>query len=162
MQWPPKWTYDFVNVIVVNPRTKKIFLTRSYDTKQHTPFGGELKQGEQERIGVCRKVYSETGGFLDPNPGDLIHIENMRVYPEKIGYIKMIIVTFLYVMKDTDREPDIEHQQYEGDCKIEEIIKISIPELYQKIKLGEVILYSNLVEILPKIEVAINGLKGQK
>ena len=98
----------------------------------------------------------ETGNFIKPNPEDLIPVANVRVYPESEGLTRMNVETFLYVMKDSDKRPDIDHQEYEGTCKIEDIIEVSISKLRQQIKFGEIKLYSNFIDILPGIEQRIN------
>lgn len=154
--WPPKWSHDFVNVIIVNPKTKKFFLTRSGDTEEYVPYGCELKFGEQGREGVCEKIRKETGNFVKPNPGDLMPIANVRVYPKSEGLTKMDVETFLYIMKDGDERPSVDHQEYEGNCKIEDIVEVSILELCQQIKFGEIKLYSNFVDIFPDIERCIS------
>ena len=68
----------------------------------------------------------------------------------------MDIETFLYIMKNSDKRPDINHQEYEGNCKINEIIEVSISELRQQVELGKIKLYSNFIDILPDIEQCID------
>ena len=68
----------------------------------------------------------------------------------------MDIETFLYIMKNSDKRPDINHQEYEGSCKINEIIEVSISELRQQVELGKIKLYSNFIDILPDIEQCID------
>jgi len=68
----------------------------------------------------------------------------------------MNIETFLYIMKDCDKSPDVDHQEYEGNCVIENIIEISISELRQQAEFGRIKLYSNFIDILPDIEQCID------
>ena len=155
-RWPPKWSHDFVNVIIIDPKTKNFFLTRSGNIKEYVPYGCELMFGQQGKEGVCEKIRKETKKFVKPNPEDLIHIANVRVYPRHEGLTKMNIETFFYIMKDSDRKPDVDHQEYKGSCKIEDIIEISISELRQQAELGKIKLYSNFIDILPDIEQCID------
>ena len=124
--------------------------------EEHVPYGCELKFGEQGKEGVCEKIRKETGDFIKLNPEDLIPVANVRVYPKLEGLTRMDVETFLYIMKDGDKRPDIDHQEYEGSCKIIEIIEVSVSELRQQIKLGKIKVYSNFFDILPDIEEKIN------
>lgn len=157
MRWPPHWSYDFANVVIVDPKTKKIFLSRPEDREEHTPYGGELNFGEQAEEGACREVIEETGEKVNPIPEDLILIKTVKVPPrQKIGGITRNIETFVYFMKDSDERPSVKHQQHEDGCRIVDVVELSLSELYQQIELGEIKLYSNFIDILPNIERCIN------
>ena len=155
-RWPPKWSHDFVNVIIINPKTKNFFLTRSGNIKEYVPYGCELMFGQQGKDGVCKKIRKETEDFIKLNPEDLIPVATVRVYPKFEGLTRMNVETFLYIMKKGDKRPDIDHQEYEGSCKINEIIEVSISELRQQAKLDKIKLYSNFIDILPDIKQCID------
>lgn len=158
MQWPPHWQYDFANVVIVDPKTKMIFLSRSEDREECTPYGGELDSGEQAEEGACREVIEKTGKRVNPSPEDLVLIKTVKVYPQQdIGGITKNIETFVYFMDSNDKKPVVEQQQHEEGCRIVDVIEISLSELYQQIEMGEIKLYPNFIDILPNIERCINN-----
>lgn len=157
-RWLPVACHIFGNVTIVDPKTGEIVLSRSKDREEFTPYGGEInyQDMEQSHEGAAREVREETGGLVNPNPEDLILIDSSKVYPtEDYDPYEGVIVcvdSFIYLLKNTDKDPVVKEQEYEEGCQIMEVIKMSIPELNEKIKHGEIKVFSNFIPTLAKIE----------
>ncbi len=175
MRWSPEWYYRFANVIVIDPETKNIILSKSEDREEVTPFGGESSKGELENETAVREIIEETGELVNPNVNDILLIDSVIVLPKKykkkgslisriVSFLYYIfddsrdgitrtIKTFVYFLKENDEIPDIEHQDYEKGCAITEVINIPIQDLKQKINSGELKVFSNFADsTLPKLE----------
>jgi ADP-ribose pyrophosphatase YjhB (NUDIX family) len=162
-------------VIIIDPKTNEIILSESEDREEITPFGGESGEGELANKTAAREVAEETGGLVNPDVNDLLLIDSVVVLPEKYirngrlisrvmsffryllddnnNGITRTIETFVYFLKENDKMPDIEHQDFEEGCAITRVLRISIQDLKQKISSGELKVFPNFTDsTLPKSE----------
>lgn len=164
MRWPPNWAYFFANVIIVDPKTGNIILSRSQDREQFTPYGGESEWLEQSVQAACREAIQETNGLVSPKPEELILLDSVRVFPiekNNDGIIRNID-TFVYFMKEIDKMPNTVDQEHEEGCRIEEIISVSFPGLWQMIEQGDLKVYPNFIGTLVKLEAFLNDKLSRK
>lgn len=63
-------------------------------------------------------------------------------------------------MKKTDKMPVLEAQEHEEGCRIEEIIFISFPYIWQEIERGELKVYPNFMGTLIKLEKFLSNEKN--
>lgn len=148
-------TYHYSNVIIITP-AEEIILCRAEDKQEFTPYGGEIdwQNGEQSNEAAVRETVEETGGRINPKPEELILLDSVKVFPvgkHSDGIIRSID-TFVYFMKETDKMPDISHQEHEKGCRITNVICATPKELGNSIKKGEIKVHSNFEATLQKLD----------
>lgn len=161
MKYPPEWSYFFANVIIVDSLTGNIILSRSEDREQFTPYGGEKGwQNREQSIETARReVDEETGGRVKPKPEELILLDTVKVFSKGNNNdgITRSIDTFVYFTKETDKMPNTVDQEHEEGNRIEEIIFVSFPEIWQLIEQGELKVFPNFIGTLVKLEVFLDN-----